>query len=1204
MTPKSKILITLASYLVPLTSYLLPLPVLAQTNLITNGSFESNFTGWSGTQGISIVSDAYHGTRAARFLGSNANVDNLLQQLSAQAGKTYKISLWVKINPATSCSGDCWGGFRPRLDNWPGLTGSTQTSYLTPSSRPVGEWFKESFEFTVGSTTTGQLKIGPFGGTNWNWDVVVDDVQFFEVTGEPQPPQVSISSNTTNLTSIPATVQFTSSADDPDGSVDYYFWDFGDGGKSNLTNPPYTYTGNGTYTAKLTVFDDSGLSATATRTITVSDSNYPTLSITSPSTSPHTTSSSSITIQGTASGGTISRVDYSTDRGAKGTASGTTQWSFSLNLANLGGPHRVLVNAYNSLGHVATKEIIITYLPSSKVTIQNGALGVTHNATSIERYDKFEATFSLQNSVAANPYFPYEINSSIPNFPQGTGISVSATFTSPSGRTYTQPGFYYQPYTRSTNPRQLIAQGNPVWKIRFAPPETGTYTYTLTVTDASGTTTISDSTRLRFSVTTQSNPHNRGFIKVSHSDPRYFEFSDGTPFIGIGPGAYLQDSFATDTNIARIGLYGANLTRTWMSASNIAGSSWAPWSGGIDYVGNFPGTSLTTGQAYGAGLVSLTLPQPNSSAKKCAFYGFQGTKASIKPNTNYRVLVRAKALSVTGSGGLTFRPGVGWPDTCDSFAGSSTPIPHIKGTKDWHTVTGTWNSGSRTVLGYALITLENTTGGRVFIDEVSLREDLGNGLFGPEVLPRSNFNTHTYFSQEPSWNWDYGLDEMAARGLFQKIVIAEKQDYLFNNITPYGYAVASGQLMQRVNGAGRKYQEYYWRYLTARYGYSRAVHSWEYVNEDAPGNLTFANAMAKYFHSIDPRQTMATTSFWCCIQKDGTYYWKDPAYPDVDYADTHVYVAAPPDDTSWLSNNVDPDTGTNMSTDTALFTVAHSLDAWRKNAFGSKPAIMGEAGVGYNNIIAGKNDTDTQGVWFHQHLWAQINPGSMYFLYWYDDTIVSNDFYSKEGFYKTYRRFFEGVPGDSINKRIPINNGSYRDIQLTLPSNVHGWGQKDTVNGGAYFWAYDKNYTWINRTGGSSLGGKTFSLSGLPSRSYLIEYWNTWTGQVTTENRTHSGTTMTLTIPSTLTNKDVAVKIIPSTGYPGPTPPPIASPTPTGIGGPSPTPTNYSLDSDTDIDIYDILILISRFTQNLVGDFNQNGRIDIFDFNTLLKNRL
>jgi hypothetical protein len=53
-----------------------------------------------------------------------------------------------------------------------------------------------------------------------------------------------------------------------------------------------------------------------------------------------------------------------------------------------------------------------------------------------------------------------------------------------------------------------------------------------------------------------------------------------------------------------------------------------------------------------------------------------------------------------------------------------------------------------------------------------------------------------------------------------------------------------------------------------------------------------------------------------------------------------------------------------------------------------------------------------------------------------------------------------------------------------------------------------------------------------------------------------------------------------------------------------PSTPNYSLDNDTDIDIYDILILISRFTQNLLGDFNQNGRIDIFDYNTLFKNRL
>jgi hypothetical protein len=53
---------------------------------------------------------------------------------------------------------------------------------------------------------------------------------------------------------------------------------------------------------------------------------------------------------------------------------------------------------------------------------------------------------------------------------------------------------------------------------------------------------------------------------------------------------------------------------------------------------------------------------------------------------------------------------------------------------------------------------------------------------------------------------------------------------------------------------------------------------------------------------------------------------------------------------------------------------------------------------------------------------------------------------------------------------------------------------------------------------------------------------------------------------------------------------------------PTPIP-HYSLDNDTDVDLLDIFILISRFSQNVTaGDFNGNGRIDIFDFNTLVSN--
>lgn len=54
-------------------------------------------------------------------------------------------------------------------------------------------------------------------------------------------------------------------------------------------------------------------------------------------------------------------------------------------------------------------------------------------------------------------------------------------------------------------------------------------------------------------------------------------------------------------------------------------------------------------------------------------------------------------------------------------------------------------------------------------------------------------------------------------------------------------------------------------------------------------------------------------------------------------------------------------------------------------------------------------------------------------------------------------------------------------------------------------------------------------------------------------------------------------------------------------GVPTPTPAiNYSLDNDTDVDFFDLSILISHYYQFMAGDYNGNGIIDLFDFNTLI----
>lgn len=66
------------------------------------------------------------------------------------------------------------------------------------------------------------------------------------------------------------TVNFSSAgSNDPDGTIANYSWDFGDSTTSNQANPSHVYNNVGTYTATLTVTDNSGASASSSVTINV-----------------------------------------------------------------------------------------------------------------------------------------------------------------------------------------------------------------------------------------------------------------------------------------------------------------------------------------------------------------------------------------------------------------------------------------------------------------------------------------------------------------------------------------------------------------------------------------------------------------------------------------------------------------------------------------------------------------------------------------------------------------------------------------------------------------------------------------------------------------------------------------------------------------------------------------------------------------------
>jgi PKD repeat protein len=88
------------------------------------------------------------------------------------------------------------------------------------------------------------------------------------VTAANQAPTADFTFSATNLD-----VSFIDASTDPDGAVVSWSWDFGDGGSSTAQNPSYTYAAAGSYDVTLTAMDNGGLTASVTKTVTVTTPN-------------------------------------------------------------------------------------------------------------------------------------------------------------------------------------------------------------------------------------------------------------------------------------------------------------------------------------------------------------------------------------------------------------------------------------------------------------------------------------------------------------------------------------------------------------------------------------------------------------------------------------------------------------------------------------------------------------------------------------------------------------------------------------------------------------------------------------------------------------------------------------------------------------------------------------------------------------------
>ncbi|MEN8006038.1 MAG: PKD domain-containing protein [Candidatus Krumholzibacteriota bacterium] len=129
-----------------------------------------------------------------------------------------------------------------------GLT-STDIGVSEPTDSPVGWSLQLAGDGTTYGAFTWQSPAAETSGA-------VNTGQTF---GAPvnQNPVAEANGPYAALTGAP--LAFSSAgSNDPDGTIDSYLWDFGDGGTSTQANPSYTYTVAGNYTVTLTVTDNLG----------------------------------------------------------------------------------------------------------------------------------------------------------------------------------------------------------------------------------------------------------------------------------------------------------------------------------------------------------------------------------------------------------------------------------------------------------------------------------------------------------------------------------------------------------------------------------------------------------------------------------------------------------------------------------------------------------------------------------------------------------------------------------------------------------------------------------------------------------------------------------------------------------------------------------------------------------------------------------
>ncbi len=781
---------------------------------------------------------------------------------------------------------------------------------------------------------------------------------------------------------------------------------------------------------------------------------------------------------------------------------------------------------------------------------------ISVNRDIIPKYDKLEITFDINNTVATNLQLPYDpnaphgLNSDLDDFNAINGITVDLEIEDPNGRKFLQPAFYYVYYEDDIKNNNFWAYptGLNTWMARFSPNMIGNWRYRIHAKDNSGTAL---STWQNFNVIESDN---KGFIKVSDQDARYFEFDNKQPFWGNQ--AYTSINLEDEDTLSTISDNGGEFLRIWLTSLNIYGSAWNPYYEKMNrYGGYIPRTGLisfTMPDNHKQVVMTIDSANDDSWFSACRVTGIWGQHQPVKRNTDYQIKVRYIGNDISGPKvtgydyGFVIKPNLRWDADCSASDPTSVISNYGKNSEAGQEsiIEGIWNSGNRNFAPAIYYALENANSGRVHILSFSMREKYANGSYGPNILIKDSMQYHLYYGQYGSHIFDKKLELAEKYNMYIKLVIQEKGDDIFSKL---GY---EGDWVNRDNGnyfyVGRRQNKTmwlykaWWRYLQARWGYSPSIHSWELVNEGDPRSVDhyrLADELGKYMHcgvfginteavdgircdSDHPNDHLVTTSFWHSFPVDN--FWANGRYPNIDYADFHAY-----NSTGWLDDIAHESDTALYHLDYSKYTRDNFQNATKINNTQSMPIVRGEAGIdpvrGPQQEI-GDMALDIKGVWLHNYLWSRLDYGGVYELYWWKNNAIKNlGLDNLAGLYEHFKYF-----KDFVNN-IPINNGNYQDVQAEVSDvNIRVVGQKDIINNNAFLWVQNINHNWRNVVDNINISpvSGNIIISGFAHDSdYLLEYWNLYGNGLVSTQSINSDYNGILSVNINNLTDDIGIKI-------------------------------------------------------------------------------